>query len=99
MHTDMRALFGLSRRSPDAPDTPDRSRVLRAQTDLLIKQSRVGFITAIVAGGLMGVPMVQGSGVLPYLVWLATLAVGYALRQRLMERAQEIGRASCRERV
>lgn len=91
MPTGMRALFGLTRHDPEAPDTPDRSRVLRAQTDLLIKQSRVGFITAIVAGGLMGVPMVQGSGVLPYLVWLATLAVGYALRQRLMERAQASG--------
>ena len=71
--------------------SPDRSRVLREQTDLLIKQSRTGFITAIAAGGLMGVPMVQGSGLVPYLIWLSALIVGYAVRQRLMERAQASG--------
>lgn len=71
--------------------TANRSRVLREQTDLLIRQMRTGFLVATIAGGLLGVPMMRTSGLLVYLVWLALLVGGYALRQRLMEQAQASG--------
>lgn len=69
----------------------DRSRVLREQTDLLIRQSRTGFIVAMVGAGLLGIPMIGSTGVGPYLAWLLLLVIGFALRQRLMERAQASG--------
>ena len=69
----------------------DRSRVLREQTDLLIRQMRTGFLVATVAGALLGVPMARTSGLVVYLVWLTVLVGGYALRQRLMEQAQASG--------
>lgn len=69
----------------------DRSRVLREQTDLLIKQSRAGFITAMAAGLLLGTMLVPVTGWLVFLLWIGLLALGYALRQRLMERAQAGG--------
>ncbi len=69
----------------------DRSRVLREQTDLLIRQSRTGFTVAMVGAGLLGIPMIRTTGVLPYLAWLVLLIIGFALRQRMMERAQASG--------
>lgn len=88
MQSRMWALF--ARRGAEG-DTADRSRVLREQTDLLIAQSRTGQLTAMVAGTLLGVPMIQSMGVWPYVAWLTALVVGYELRQRLMERAQRHG--------
>ena len=89
MQTGMRRLFSLQTLPGD--EGSGRSRVLREQTDLLIKQARTGFVTAIAAASLMGVPMVRSIGWGPFLAWLAALLIGYALRQRLKERAQASG--------
>lgn len=89
MHTGMRRLFSLQAQPGD--EVNGRSRVLREQTDLLIKQARTGFVTAIAAASLMGIPMVRATGWAPFLAWLAALLIGYAVRQRLMERAQASG--------
>lgn len=70
---------------------PDRSRVLREQTSLLTKQSRAGFVSAVAASLLLGVLLVQVTGWMPFIVWFVMLIGGYALRQRLMERAQASG--------
>ena len=86
MQATLRQILGLA-----PPDGTDRSRVLREQTDLLIQQTRTGLIVASIGGALLGVPMLITSGALPYVVWLALLIGGYALRQRLMERAQASG--------
>jgi two-component system, sensor histidine kinase len=87
--TKMRQLF-----SPEAwraAQPADRSRVLREQTDLLIRQSRTGLITALLMASLLGLMMFKSSG--PWMVggWLLLMTAGYVLRQWLMERAQASG--------
>lgn len=92
MSISMRALFGVQGKpNKNARDDLIHSRVLREQTDLLIRQSRTGLITAILAASLMGVPMVQAAGWTFFLVWFAVLCAGYVIRQHLMERAQASG--------
>ncbi len=88
-HTGMRQLFGS--RVPDIDQAAARSRTLREQTDMLIRQSRTGLITAILMATFLGVPMVKATGLPLFLAWLALLCVGYVLRQWLMERAQASG--------
>lgn len=86
MQATLRQLLGLVPHSG-----ADRSRVLREQTDLLIRQTRTGFLVAMIGGALLGVPMLLSIGPLTYFGWLGLLVVGYTLRQRLMERAQASG--------
>lgn len=95
MQTAMRALFGFKSASGgsngESDVVPDRTRVLREQTDLLIAQSGTGLITAVIAATLLGVPMLPHTGPWAFGAWWLTLVAGYVLRQRLMERAQAHG--------
>ena len=92
MGISMRALFGAQgKANNNALDELVRSRVLREQTDLLIKQSGTGFVTAVAAAALIGILMAQSTGWMSVAPWFVAVTAGYVIRQRLMERAQARG--------
>ena len=93
MSQGMRELFAprSGQSAEGAKDNEVRARVLREQTDLLIRQSRTGLIVAIACAALLGVPMIESTGGMTYGLWFAVLCSGYVLRQRLMEQAQASG--------
>jgi two-component system, sensor histidine kinase len=74
----------------DASDAA-QSRVLREQTDLLIRQSKSGQLNAMLPATLMAVLMAQAVPLWQVLVWLAAIVGGLVLRQRLLQRAQASG--------
>ena len=74
---------------PSAIEDSIAQRTLERSIELVIKQSRVGLITVIVLTTVLGTLFVPASGWAVYLLWMASVVLGFGLRQVWFERLRK----------